>query len=98
MNKYLLAFSIIILIFVVNILIFATIYYNVKENDTTPYVRTWTDSLYVAITIQTNVGLANSPLYEGNAIRNWIMVQSILSYLITFAGIFILSKIMFEKV
>ena len=98
MNKYLLAFSIVILIFAVNVLIFATIYYNVKENDTTPYVRTWTDSLYVAVTIQTNIGLANSPIYQGNAIRNWIMVQSILSYLITFVGVFILSKVIFVKV
>jgi hypothetical protein len=97
MNKYLLAFLIVMLIFVASILIFATIYYNLEKDDTTPYVRTWTDSLYVAITIQTNIGLANTPIYEGNGIRNWIMVQSILSYIVTFGGIIILTKVIFEK-
>ena len=97
MNKYLLGFLIVILMFTASILIFATIYYNLEKNDTAPYVKTWTESLYVSITIQTNIGMANTPVYERNAIRNWIMVQSVISYLITFGGILILTKVIFEK-
>lgn len=97
MNKYLLALLIVLVLFTTSILIFATIYYNLEKNDTQPYVKTWTDSLYVAITIQTNIGLANTPIYERNALRNWIMVQSVLSYIITFGVILILTKVVFEK-
>lgn len=92
MNKKLLAFVIVILIFIVSVTIFAFIYHSYSKNDPDPEKRTFTNALYTSITIQTTIGLSDPPNANVKSLQIWVMVQSIITYLIGLGIVFVLLK------
>ena len=92
MNKKLLAFVIVILIFIVSVTIFAFIYHSYNKDDIDPEKRTFTNALYTSITIQTTIGLSDPPNANVKSLQIWVMVQSIITYLIGLGIVFVLLK------
>jgi hypothetical protein len=91
-NKKLLAFIIVILIFIVSVTIFAFIYYSYNKDDIDPDKRSFTHALYTSITIQTSIGLSDPPNANIKSLQIWVMVQSIITYLIGLGIVFVLLK------
>jgi hypothetical protein len=92
MNKKLLAFVIVILIFIVSVTIFAFIYHSYNKDDIDPDRRSFTHALYTSVTIQTTIGLSDPPNANVKSLQIWVMVQSIITYLIGLGIVFVLLK------
>ncbi len=96
MNKKLLGFIIVIIIFIISVTIFAFIYHSYNKDDLDPDKRSFTHALYTSITIQTTIGLSDPPNADIKSLQIWVMVQSVITYLIGLGIVFILLK-SFEK-
>ncbi len=92
MNKKLLAFIIVIIIFIVSVVIFAFIYHSYSKDDIDPDKRSFTHALYTSITIQTTIGLSDPPNANVKSLQIWVMVQSVITYLIGLGIVFVLLK------
>lgn len=96
MNKELLALLIAIGIFIVSVLIFAAIYHSYNKDDPDPANRSFTNALYTSVTIQTSIGLSDPPNARVKSLQIWVIVQSIITYLIGLGVVFILVRILFK--
>jgi hypothetical protein len=96
MNKELLALLIAIGIFIVSVLIFAAIYHHYNKDDPDPANRSFTNALYTSVTIQTSIGLSDPPNAKVKSLQIWVIVQSIITYLIGLGVVFILVRILFK--
>lgn len=92
LNKKLLAFIIVIIIFVISVVIFAFIYHSYSKDDPDPEKRSFTNAFYTSITIQTTIGLSDPPNANVKSLQIWVMVQSIITYLIGLGIVFVLLK------
>lgn len=92
MNKKLLGFFIVVLIFIVSVTIFAFIYHSYNKDDPDPEKRSFTNAFYTAITIQTTIGLSDPPNSNVKSLQIWVMIQSIITYLIGLGLVFFLLK------
>jgi hypothetical protein len=97
MDNEILAFIIVVIIFIVSTLIFAFIYYSYNKNDLNANVRSFTYSLYTSITIQAGIGLSNPPNIERKSLQQWVMVQSVIAYLIIIGVVFIAVKVIYRN-
>lgn len=97
MHPKVLALLIILVIFFISAFIFAWIYYIYINDDPDPYINSFSNALYLSVTIQTAIGLTGPPQPYVERLRNWIMVQSFITYLLSLGVIFILIKIVYEK-
>jgi hypothetical protein len=97
MDKRILGLLIVVLIFVICVIIFAFIYYSYNKNDPDPDVRSFTHALYTSITIQTTIGLSDPPNANIKSLQRWVMVQSVITYLIGLGFVFIIVKVMFKE-
>jgi cyanate permease len=95
MNRYITPFLITILLVAICIVTFALIYHHLHSDSTDPYTRGWMHSFYTAVTIQTNIGMAEVPERDKVSLRAWYIVQSLLSYIITLGLIFFIYKAYF---
>jgi hypothetical protein len=96
MYKKLLGFLIVLAIFVICVIIFALIYHSYNKNDPDPDRRSFTHALYTSVTIQTTIGLTDPPNSDIKSLQIWVIVQSIITYLIGLGLVFIVLK-SFEK-
>ena len=96
MYKKLLGFLIVLAIFVICVIIFAFIYHSYNKNDPDPDRRSFTHALYTSVTIQTTIGLTDPPNSDIKSLQIWVIVQSIITYLIGLGLVFIVLK-SFEK-
>lgn len=92
MNKKLLSFIIVIVIFIISVTIFAFIYHSYNKDDPDPEKRSFTNAFYTSITIQTTIGLSDPPNANVKSLQIWVMVQSVITYLIGLGIVFILLK------
>ena len=90
MNKKLLGFIIVIIIFIISVTIFAFIYHSYSKDDPDPEKRSFTNAFYTSITIQTTIGLSDPPNTHVKSLQIWVMVQSVITYLIGLGITFIL--------
>lgn len=95
MNKYITPFLITILLVAISIVIFSLIYHHLHSDNPDPYIRGWMNSFYTAVTIQTNIGMAEVPERDKVSLRAWYIVQSLISYIITLGLIFFIYKAYF---
>jgi hypothetical protein len=82
--------SVIIILIICNIIIFAVVYHQMD----TPELPTWTDSFYLSIQIQTTIGMSEVP---NKNVRNLVTLQSLISYVLNIllaiiAGLVIIAK------
>jgi hypothetical protein len=91
------AFIIVVIIFTISTLIFSFIYYTYNKNDSDASVRTFTYSLYTSITIQAGIGLSNPPNIQRKALQRWVMVQSVIAYLLIIGAVFIAVKVIYRN-
>ena len=96
MNKKVIAFLVVILIFIVSVTIFAFIYHSYEKDDPDPDKRSFTHALYTSITIQTTIGLSDPPTAKVKSLQIWVMVQSVITYLIGL-GVVLIVFTYFEK-
>jgi hypothetical protein len=96
MNKKVIAFLIVVLFFIVSVIIFAFIYHSYNKDSPDPDTRSFTHALYTSVTIQTTIGLSDPPNAEIKSLQIWVMVQSIITYLIGLGLVFVVIKY-FEK-
>jgi hypothetical protein len=98
MNRYITPFIILILIVLISIIIFALIYHHLNKDSNNPYVNSWLNSFYTSVTIQTAVGFGSIVQEnENDNIRIAYILQSLISYMITIGGIFLLFNLFFKK-
>lgn len=98
MNKYVTPFLILLVIILVSIVIFALIYHHLHRNNTNPFINSWINAFYTSVTIQTSVGYGSVVQdNESDDIRIAYIFQSLISYMITVGGIFLLFNIFFKK-
>ena len=97
MDKEVLAFIILVILFIISVVIFSFVYYSYNDDDTNPAVRAYSYSLYTAVTIQTGVGLSNPPNIHNKSLQYWVMAQSIIAYLLIIGVVFIALKIIFRN-
>lgn len=98
MNRYVAPFLILILIVLISIVVFALIYHHLNNTSTDPYINSWLNAFYTSVTIQTAVGFGSIvPLNENDNIRIAYIFQSLISYIITIGGIFLLFNLFFKK-
>ena len=96
MDPHIKAFIYIFIIVIICIVIFSFIYVSINEDDSDPINKGYLNSLYTSVTIQTNIGMKGEP--TTTALKYWIMIQSILSYVITLGFAYVLLKyIMIDK-
>jgi cyanate permease len=95
MNRYITPFLITLLLVAILIVIFALIYHNLHSDSKDPYTRGWMHSFYTAVTIQTNIGMAEVPDRDKVSLKAWYIVQSLLSYIITLGLVFFVFKAYF---
>jgi hypothetical protein len=91
------AFIIVVIIFTISTLIFSFIYYAYNKDDSDASVRTFTYSLYTSITIQAGIGLSNPPNIQRKSLQRWVMVQSVIAYLIIIGVVFIAVKVIYRN-
>lgn len=97
MDNEVLAFIIVVVIFIISTLIFAFIYYSYNKDDLNESVRSFTYSLYTSVTIQAGIGLSNPPNIERKSLQQWVMVQSVIAYLIIIGVVFIAIKVIYRN-
>ena len=97
MDKEVLAFIILIILFIISVIVFSFVYYAYNDDDTNPAVRAYSYSLYTAVTIQTGVGLSNPPNIHNKSLQYWVMAQSIIAYLLIIGAVFIAVKLIFRN-
>lgn len=97
MDNEVLAFIIVVIIFTISTLIFSFIYYTYNKDDSDASVRTFTYSLYTSITIQAGIGLSNPPNIGRKSLQRWVMVQSVIAYLIIIGVVFIAIKVIYRN-
>ena len=97
MDKEVLAFIILVILFAICIVIFSFIYHSYNKDDSDPAARSYSYSLYTAVTIQTGIGLSNPPNIHNKSLQYWVMAQSIISYLLIIGVVFIALKIIFRN-
>ena len=90
MDFHVRAFIWVVIIVIICISIFTIIYYFINKEHEDEVNRGFSNSLYTAITVQTNIGMKNEP--QGTAFRYLIMVQSLLSYIITLGFAYVILK------
>ena len=90
MDFHVKAFIWVVLIVIVCIAIFTLIYYFINKDNEDEINKGFSNSLYTAVTVQTNIGMKNEP--QGTAFRYLIMTQSILSYIITLGFAYVILK------
>ena len=67
--------SIVIILIICNIIIFAVIYHQTD----TPELPTWTDAFYLSIQVQTTIGMSEVP---NKNVRNLVTLQSLIAYIL----------------
>ena len=97
MDKEVLAFIILVILFAICIVVFSFIYHSFNKDDSIIEARSYSYSLYTAVTIQTGIGLSNPPNIHNKSLQAWVMVQSIIAYLLIIGVVFIALKIIFRK-
>jgi hypothetical protein len=97
MDNEVFAFIIVVIIFTISTLVFAFIYYSYNKNDSDINVKSFTYSLYTSITIQAGIGLSNPPNIETKSLQRWVMVQSVIAYLIIIGVVFIAVKVIYRN-
>lgn len=97
MDNEVLAFIIVVIIFIISTLIFSFIYYSYNKDDLNESVRSFTYSLYTSITIQAGIGLSNPPNIERKSLQQWVMVQSVIAYLLIIGVVFIAVKVIYRN-
>lgn len=89
-NKKLLAVIIVVIIFIVSVTIFAFIYHSYNKDDPDPEKRSLVNAFYTSVTIQTTIGLSDPPNTHIKSLQVWVIVQSVITYIIGLGIIFIL--------
>ncbi len=98
MDVRLLSILVVICIFFVSVIIFSLIYYSYGKNNPDPQLNTYMYSLYTSITIQTTIGLSDPVgIQESNSLKIWVIIQSIITYMISIGLVFILLKYFFKE-
>ena len=97
MDKEVLAFIILVIIFIISALVFSFIYYSYNKNDSNSDAREYSYSLYTAITIQTGIGLSNPPNIHNKSLQYWVIAQSVIAYLLIIGAVFIAVKLIFRN-
>jgi hypothetical protein len=97
MDNEVFAFIIVVVIFIISTLIFAFIYYSYNKDNANENFKSFTYSLYTSITIQAGIGLSNPPNIETKSLQRWVMVQSVIAYLIIIGVVFIAVKVIYRN-
>ena len=98
MNRYITPFLILLLIILISIVIFALIYHHLHRNNKDPFINSWINAFYSSVTIQTAIGYGSVvESEESDSVRLAYIFQSLISYMITIGGIFLLFNIFFKK-
>lgn len=90
MDFHVKSFIITIIIVIIFIIIFSFIYYSINNDSIDEDDKGYLNSLYTSITIQTNIGMKPEP--KKTSMKYWIMVQSLLSYIITIGFLYVIIK------
>jgi cell division protein YceG involved in septum cleavage len=90
MDFYVKSLIITIAIVIIFIFIFSFIYFGIIRDSIDEQDKGYLNSLYTSITIQTNIGMKAEP--KKLSMKYWIMVQSILSYIITIGFLYVIIK------
>ena len=97
MDKNILAFLIVIVIFAISVTVFAFIYHGYNKENEDPYERSFTHAMYTSFTIQTTIGLSDPPNSHRKSLQIWVMVQSFITYVISLGVVFILIKSLYKE-
>jgi hypothetical protein len=93
MDIRILSIIVVICIFFVSVITFSLIYYSYGKSNPDPLLNTYMYSLYTSITIQTSIGLSDPVgVQEYNSLKIWVIIQSIITYMISIGLVFILLK------
>jgi hypothetical protein len=90
MDFHVKSFVITLVIVVIFIIIFSFIYFAINRDSIDEDDKGYLNSLYTSITIQTNIGMKAEP--KKTSLKYWIMIQSLLSYIITIGFLYVIIK------
>lgn len=96
MDVRLMSIFIVLGIFFLSVIVFSFVYYSYNRNDADPYVRSYLHALYTSVTIQTTIGLSNPPNIHLNSLKIWVIIQSIITYMVSIGLVFILLKYFYK--
>jgi hypothetical protein len=94
MDFHVKAFLITLAIVIIFIIIFSFIYFSINRDSIEEQDKGYLNSLYTSITIQTNIGMKAEP--KKTSLKYWIMIQSLLSYIITIGFLYVIIKSVFR--
>jgi hypothetical protein len=97
MDNEVFAFIIVVIIFTISTLVFAFIYYSYNKDNVNENFKSFTYSLYTSVTIQAGIGLSNPPDIETKSLQRWVMVQSVVAYLLIIGVVFIAVKVIYRN-
>ena len=99
MDIRILSILVVVCIFFISVIIFSLVYYSYSKNNPDPYLNTYIYALYTSVTIQTSIGLSDPVgIQEYTSLKIWVIIQSIITYMISIGLVFILLKYFFKDV